>query len=187
MKFILIGILLISNIAMATGPQTISPDPIPRELMYDPLPVGGYVASIDTPTYTNAYTKRVLTKFGASGGRHAVLFTSESLIIRRKITITEVKTCEFKEDDGKIGRCVGRAECGMTECKIELLTGKTRKEYRLVLLHEYMHCMGFQDLKDKDKKYDLMYYSENKVSEKNIKEYAKKAHERQPVWKNLKN
>lgn len=156
---------------------------------HDSLPVGGYLSSVNTPTYTNDRTQRILLDFNQLGGGEAVIWGGESVfgsLLDRQITIRETDKCEF-EKDNELHNCVGLATCGMVKCEIVVKKGMEPLEYRQVLLHEYMHCMGYDDLREDKDIHDLMYYEENDAPEINIHYYAEMAAERQQIWKSLKN
>lgn len=150
----------------------------------DTLPVGGYLSLVDTPTYTNNRTQRILLDFNELGGGEAVIWGKPLINIGldRTITIEETDVCEH-EKDGEIQQCVGISYCGALKCTIKMKKGLDAIHYRQVLLHEYMHCMGYDDNDDAN---DLMYHTENVAPEINIHYYAEMAAERQEIWKNLK-
>jgi len=198
MKLTLLGLglyFISAGIAMATVNSCVNqPRKVEKQKQVkvvkknDTLPVGGYLSLVDTPTYTNNRTQRILLDFNELGGGEAVIWGGQSIfgsILDRQITIKEAKTCEY-EKDNKLHKCVGIAHCSMVRCAIEVKTGMTPVEYRQVLLHEYMHCMGFDDLQEDKYKNDLMYFEENDASEISIQYYAEQAAERQEIWKSLK-
>ncbi len=155
-----------------------------EEQQNDHLPVGGYITNINTPYYTNATTRRILNDFNAMAGGDAVIYGKTDRFLDRKITISDSKTCSYKNKKKETKMCVGLASCGSFTCQITVKRGKTKEEYRQILLHEYMHCMGFDDNDDSN---DLMYRIEHIVSEENIQGYANEAAGRQLIWKNLLN
>lgn len=186
-----LGIYFISlGVAMATVNSCVSTSKPTAKVVvkHDSLPVGGYLSLIDTPTYTNDRTQRILLDFNELGSGGAVIWGGQSIlgsILDRQITIKETDKCEF-EKDNELHNCVGIAHCSVVKCAIEVRTGLPPVEYRQVLLHEYMHCMGFDDLREDKDKTDLMYFEENEAAEINIQYYAEQAAERQEIWKNLK-
>lgn len=189
MKVSILGILLYVTSAFAAvgigSCETLKPKTVKVVVKNDSLPVGGYLSSIDTPTYTNDRTQRILLDFNELGGGEAVIWGGQSIfgtLLDRQITIKEIDKCEF-EKKGEIHYCVGIAHCSVVRCDIEIKKGMKALEYRQVLLHEYMHCMGFDDNQDPK---DLMYETENVAPEINIHYYAEQAAERQEIWKNLK-
>lgn len=190
MKTVLGILLYLSCGLFAAGIVNCCATPPPKKVKVvvkknDTLPVGGYLALIDTPSYTNELTQRILIEFNELGSGEAVIWGGQSIfgtILDRQITIKETDTCEY-EKNAEIHNCVGIAHCSVVRCDIEVKKGMKAPEYRQVLLHEYMHCMGFDDNKDPN---DLMYETENVAPEINIHFYAEEAAERQRIWKNLK-
>ena len=70
---------------------------------HDSLPMGGFLSSIDTPTYTNNRTQRILLDFNELGGGEAVIWGPISsplgFLLNRQITIKEVDVCKFEKDN----------------------------------------------------------------------------------------
>lgn len=98
-----------------------------------------------------------------------------------KIVVIE----DFIDNAFLAGTTVGRAHVLYQKCDIQLARKQLRTEYdfKMTLLHEYLHCFGYEHV---DNSKDLMYKYTNTVSKKSIDEYAKDLAER-IVWKNFKN
>jgi len=146
-----------------------------------------YISEIKTTYYPKEWVMAVLTEFNdMAGGDSAVLLEKHE--IDRKITIEDNSYIEFvpfflKDPEGPT--TIGRTIEDPLNCRILLKTGMDYVSFRTTLLHEYLHCIGFDHV---DKQNDLMAPSENestKIPDENIKEYANKAAKK--IWKNLKN
>lgn len=145
----------------------------------------GYIHTVNTPYYTDNRTMEVLKEFNKIGNGKSVMF--EQHYINRPITITEKDDLEiipkFLRDPNEKTVTIGLAEVRAFECKITLKTGMDYATFRTTLMHEYLHCMGFEHVEnDRD---DLMAPIDGNVKEENIKQYADEVSKR--IWKNLKN
>lgn len=145
----------------------------------------GYISTIHTPYYSNAWTQQVLEEFNAMGDGKAVLFDQH--VIDRPITIREKDDLEmvpkFLRDPEEELVTIGLAERGAYYCRITLKTGLDYATFRATLIHEYLHCMGYDHVENAPN--DLMAPVDGEVSEENIRMYAKRVAKK--IWKNLKN
>jgi hypothetical protein len=149
----------------------------------------GYVAEINTPTYGNDTTKKLLDEFNdMSSYKDAVSYKDDHLFIHREIHIIEAQTLpRVGPETDKDLTTVGLTENKGDRCLIQVLSTLSYEEYRTVLMHEYCHCFGYPDLySDKDKN-DLMFHINNKVDEDNIKWYSEDIAVKVHKWKNLQN
>lgn len=130
--------------------------------------VDSYVASIDMPNYGNDNALLVLEEFSAMGKGKAVIFeppsqpTSFSPV--RAIHIKESKVIDGDED------IVGLALPLWNTCDIQIESGQDYETFRQVLIHEYLHCMGYSHVNNSK---DVMNPSVAFPSEENIQRYAK--------------
>lgn len=123
-----------------------------------------YIKSINTPNYSN--TKKILEKFNALGDNKIVSFVEK--VNGRPIVIEEMSEIDKKLSPGAVGIAFNT----IIKCRIVVLPGLSEIEYEEVLLHEYLHCYGYDHV---DNYRDLMYYSLVPVDkEQNIKDYAQK-------------
>jgi len=124
-----------------------------------------YIDVIDTPSY-GKYTKEFLQEFNSFADNKIISFNK--IKGGRPITIREMGGFYESLYPGVIG--VARPR--FNSCSILVKKGLDLIDYRETLLHEYLHCMGYNHVANRD---DLMYYSLNPVDkEENIKQYAKK-------------
>lgn len=130
--------------------------------------VDSYIAEIDTPHYGTKTTKDMLDQFNKLGNNKAVSYVPKN-VTSRPIYIKELEVIEGKES------VVGQALPLWDRCEITLEKGLDYKTYYQVLLHEYLHCLGYTHSWDQN---DLMYYSVNYADETNIIKYAKEIEER---------
>lgn len=146
-----------------------------------------YIAEIQTTSYNEAWVTDVLKEFNAMAApKQAVLF--EKNVIDRKIVIQEVLDLDMvpfflRAPDAPI--TIGYAMETELKCTILLKTGLDYATFRRTLIHEYLHCMGYDHV---DNEHDLMGAVEtvnSNITEENIKSYAKKVAEK--IWKNSKN
>lgn len=118
-----------------------------------------YVKSIDTPTYDNKEVKKILDEFNEMGNNDIVFYEGGF----RAITIGE-----GTEDDGNVGEALPLP----FNCDIRLSKTMHYKLMRETLLHEYLHCFGYDHVKEPG---DLMYPTDMyPATETSIKEYAKR-------------
>jgi len=127
-----------------------------------------YIELIDTPSYGEE-TKQILEEFNSLAPGPIVSF--KKLKNGRPIRITEMTESSRYWNPSAIGL----AWPGFLSCEIQVRIGEDFLDYREVLIHEYLHCMGYGHSKDP---LDLMYYSLMLVDkEENIRQYAIK------VWR----
>jgi len=140
------------------------------------LYVDSYILSINTPYYGDK-TRKNLDTFNFMGEGEAVQF-GEVTPKSRPITIEEVSSFPNRPET------VGMAYVSLDFCSITIKTGLTEYEYFLVLIHEYLHCLGYNHVEDPD---DIMYYSLTYPTSSNIKKYAQEIKERRSIWMSSKN
>jgi hypothetical protein len=122
-----------------------------------------YIATINTPSYKN--TRKVLEEFNALGDNKIVSFSE--IPDGRPIEIVEITPIDRQISPGAVGTTYAK----ITRCTIKMAQGLDEIEYRETLLHEYLHCYGYDHVDDYK---DLMYYSLFPVDkEENIRHYAK--------------
>lgn len=130
--------------------------------------VDSYIAEIDTPYYGTNTTTQMLKHFNSYGNNKAVNFTAKSPA-SRPIYIKEAPTIQGKES------VVGQALPLWDRCDIVIEKGLDLQTYYNVLLHEYLHCLGYTHSWNRN---DLMYFSVSYCPEENIIKYAKEIEER---------
>lgn len=138
--------------------------------------VDSYVAEVNMPTYGNDTTIDMLKKFDQSVGGGVIAFKPNEQF-SRAVRIREADQIPGKES------VIGQALPLWTECDIVIEKGLDYETYYQVLLHEYLHCLGYMHTNDPN---DLMYPSVTMAPESNLLKYAKEIKERRK-WKNLKN
>lgn len=131
--------------------------------------VDSYIAEIDTPHYGNKTTRDMLQHFNEYGGGKAVQWQAKDTILSRAIYIKEAEEIPGQES------VIGQALPLWTRCDIVIEKGLDLETYYNVLLHEYLHCLGYTHSQDKN---DLMYYSVSYCPEDNIIKYAKEVEKR---------
>lgn len=131
--------------------------------------VNSYIKEINTPSYSNELTIAMLEHFNSYGNGKVVKFKDNGKILSRPITIREV---DYIEGDRQI---IGAAAPSFDSCDIVIEKNLDIETYYLVLLHEYLHCLGYMHTDDEN---DLMYYSTGEVKEQNIIYYAKDVEKR---------
>lgn len=131
-----------------------------------------FIVKIDTPTYGNDTTMLYLNYFNKLGNGKVLSYDSENGKYDRTIVITEVD--KFASSASEY--TVGQAHPRWNHCLIEIKKGLDNYTYSLVLYHEYLHCLGYNHVKDDES--DLMYPSLGWPSLDNLKKYAKDVAER---------
>jgi hypothetical protein len=128
-----------------------------------------YIEIIDTPSYGN-YTKLILEEFNSYGNGKIISF--DKIKNGRPVRIYEMT--DFEENLRP--QILGSAWPMFTDCNIRIKKRQDFIDYRETLLHEYLHCMGYDHVPDM---YDLMYESMISVDkEENIRQYGKKVLEK---------
>lgn len=123
-----------------------------------------YVANITTPTYGNK-VKAALEEFNQMADNDIIEFGTK--LNGRPVEIHEMDS--FIE--GVFPDMLGYATPDYKSCKIYLRRDLDELQLREVVIHEYLHCMGYMHTHDRK---DLMYYSYNPIDkEENIRQYAK--------------
>ena len=142
-----------------------------------------YISAVNTPYYSNEWTRVVLQEFNSMADNKAVRFQRD--VIDRPITIEEKDDLELAPPmlDDPNTTTIGLAISTLKSCKIYLKTGLSYGTFRTVLLHEYLHCLDFDHVTND--KNDLMAPKDGFTTEENIKGYAEKAAKK--LWKNSKN
>ena len=117
-----------------------------------------YVDKIITTSYSKSEVRNILDTFDKQSYNSIVHYEGT-----RPIIIVET-------NKGLKPWMVGLAKWDLNKCVI-ILRPNLGVRFREVLLHEYMHCFGYEH---KDNKKDLMYYSVYYApSEKSIENYAR--------------
>lgn len=139
--------------------------------VYNYIYPNSYIATIDTPTYTNKASKEVLVDFSKLGDNKLIFFNKDKNHWR-PIYITEIKDIKYKAYPLRPDLItIGLAQVGLTDCKISLKTGLEYDIFKTTLLHEVLHCFGYKHVYNNP--HDLMYPISNTVPNSNIKWYAK--------------
>lgn len=145
-----------------------------------------YVSVVNTPEYSSEWTYQVLNEFNEMGDGLAVNFSKPGRV-DRPITIGEKDDLEiippFLRDPNYTMVTIGLAHVEDYSCKITLKTGLDYATFRTTLMHEYLHCLGYDHV-DNDVT-DLMTPADGPISEESIKKYAKDVASKR--WKNSKN
>lgn len=128
-----------------------------------------YILTIDTPTYSNNATQEILEEFNKLGNYNAVKFGIRGQL-GRPVTIKEM------DENSLLYRYVWPTAIGLTnvfldKCIIYLKKGQNSITYRETVIHEYLHCMGYQHVTARN---DVMYKADNKENkDASIIKYAK--------------
>lgn len=122
-----------------------------------------YIAQINTPSY-GEYTKTVLEEFNSMGDNKIISFTEKKY--GRPIVIHDMPDIIEQANP----ETLGMAYPGLEGCTIFVKKKQFWMDYRETLLHEYLHCMGYEHTIYKN---DLMYkYLIPVDKEQNIRYYA---------------
>lgn len=129
-----------------------------------------YIQQIDMPTYGNEQTKEILQEFNGMADNKIITF--DKISFGRPVYITEM-TQEIQEINAA---AIGLTMPRLTECRVYVQKGLSHADFRETLLHEYLHCLGYDHVEDPT---DLMYFMAIPVDkEENIRQYAKKVLEK---------
>lgn len=146
-----------------------------------------YISEIKTTSYDPTWVTDVLKEFNAMAApKEAVLF--EKHVIDRKIVVQEVLDLDMipfflRDPDAPV--TIGYAVETEMKCTIQLKTGLDYATFRRTLIHEYLHCMGFDHVNDNNDLMGAVETESSQITEENIKGYAEKVAKK--IWKNLKN
>ncbi len=135
-----------------------------------------YIKEIKTPSYGNGFTQWCLESFDKLTPGTAVDFNEKGNF--REITIDE-------KENFLVPGTLGVALTLPTFCHIYMRKGLDYKSYCDILIHEYLHCMGYPHTSDR---LDIMYpYYYKDADVLNKREYAIELAYIRERWKNLKN
>lgn len=97
-----------------------------------------YINTLNLPSYEKRgiSSKKILDNFNSLGYNKAVQYKG-----RRPIIIFEV--------DKIPKNVVGYAQVRLNHCIIKIEKGLTAIDFKNVLIHEYLHCLGFNHVNDK--------------------------------------
>ncbi len=148
----------------------------------------GYVSEINTPKHGNEKTKELLKEFNEmSSNKEAVSFEDNHFWFKREIHIEEAQALPKTSQDKNL-TTAGLTHVGSAVCRIQMMADLPDWEYRLILFHEYCHCMGYPDLYGMRYRHDLMYYiSEPFLDEGSVKWYSEDIGIKVHKWKSLRN
>ena len=118
-----------------------------------------FVSSINTVNYDKTEVKKILDDFNALTDTDIVKYNTD-YALKRPIHISE----GYLE-----GNTIGQSRMTIFYCKIILSSGMSYEMLKHVLLHEYLHCMGYGHSNIRE---DLMYPYYTQISEENLKKYA---------------
>lgn len=123
-----------------------------------------YIELIDTPSYST--TKQILEDFNSLEDNKIISF--KKIKYGRPVKIVEMSSFLEELYPDALGITFPQAD----KCTITIKKNQFWMDYKETLLHEYLHCMGFDHSPNK---YDIMYkYLIPVDKEENIKYYAKK-------------
>ena len=123
-----------------------------------------YIHSINTPSYPK--TREILEEFNSMADNAIVSF--DKIADGRPLDIAEMTPMDLIIAPDAVGIAYPR----LSKCTIHVKPGLEDIIYREVLLHEYLHCYGYDHSTEPT---DLMYFSVTYVDkEENIRQYALK-------------
>ncbi len=123
-----------------------------------------YIESIKTPSYPK--TKEILKEFNSMG--EDVIVSFDKIANGRPLDIAEMTEIDMS----LFPDAAGVAYPNLRKCSIRVRAGMDEIIYRAVLIHEYLHCYGYQHTSDSE---DIMYYLVTYLDkENNIRYYARK-------------
>jgi len=124
-------------------------------------PTNSYIREIKVKDYNSADLINILDNFNEMGDNVLVRYSGY-----RPIDIMEVE----KLKDGNGNQVLGLALYNEYHCKISIDSKLNSQHLKAVVLHEYLHCMGFEHVRILG---DLMAPSADRLpTEKNIEWYA---------------
>lgn len=129
-----------------------------------------YIDTISTSNYKSEDIKKILDDFNTLGYNKIVKYEGKT-----PIYIEEVEYIGENKNASTIGQAHIVYKVSGSSCTIKVLNDLTPYTLRIVILHEYLHCLQFDHV---DKDMDLMSPLLDYVLEENIQEWALKAVER---------
>lgn len=170
MRRIAILILLVADLTYAAIVGSYAKPAVDYYIKEPRLIRASYVSEITGKSSDKDLVKKYLDIFNSYGHNNIVKYEPQQTS-PRTITIAIRKLNETFYEDLNGAGLMGYALPGTETCRIIIRDDiKTEQQFKLVLLHEFLHCYFYDHSTDKD---DLMYYTENVVSEENIKSYAR--------------
>lgn len=144
----------------------INQDYLIKNLVYPWTNQYTYVASITGDSEDITQVKESLDKFNKMGGGKIVHFTPPKKGWYKRSVQIEVRPFNTMWEDGLAGWATGESN----PCDIAIKKTPDAVELEQVLIHEYLHCMGYlEHTKDPN---DVMYYEYNVVDDSNLLKYA---------------
>ena len=131
-----------------------------------------YIKEIKGDMQSVNAVKKSLDYFNSLGNSSIVKFQEPDTMFTRPITI-EVRQFTMIE---QFLNYAGFAVPTPFECKITIQPFPDMTMFEQVLIHEYLHCMGY--IRHSDKKDDIMYPVYRPVTEVNIRAYASELEDR---------
>jgi hypothetical protein len=158
--------IIFSSITLGTANYVISKKPT--------FFTDGYIYKIDTPNYGNDVTIEFLREFNnMSATGRAVSFrptSTHSIVLPQKaITIKEVSKIVGQDN------VAGLALSLWNTCDISIRSGEDYETYRQILIHEYLHCLGFNHVNNVR---DVMNPEVGFPTEESFQAYAKEIEDR---------
>lgn len=128
-----------------------------------------YVHSITTEKYNQEDIINILDDFNSLGYNKAVKYEGSV-----PIYIKEVEFIGSNGDNETLGQASISLSIRGAACNIKVVNYLSKYVLRLVILHEYLHCLLFDHV---DEEGDLMAPVLDFILEENIEKWAKKASE----------
>ncbi len=124
-----------------------------------------YVANIYGDPTERAMIKDALDYFNSFDEDKIIIFEKPGTYFDRAMTF---EIHDFSKDLF-LSNLAGLTSINEKGCKIQVYPTSDPIEFRQVLIHEYLHCMGYNHV---DNTKDIMYKSYIEVKEDNIQKYA---------------
>lgn len=131
-----------------------------------------YVSEIKGDMQSVNSAKKSLDYFNSLGNNEIIKFDKPDTLFTRDITI-EVREFTFYEE---LLGLAGYAVPTPTGCTIVMYPWEDVTMFEQVLIHEYLHCMGYIEHHPDEE--DVMYYAYRPVTELNLRKYAKQLQEK---------
>jgi len=124
------------------------------------LAKGSFISEVKSTTYETKKIQKTLDKFNNMGNNKIVSYEGTRPIY--------IYTSDTLSEKGRLGQAL----VGRHECEITIQTNLEGRLFEAVLIHEYLHCMGF--IEHSWVWGDLMFYKQSPKRTENVQRYANK-------------
>ena len=164
-KFVVTWVLILSIIAQMMPIIGMVAEVVYDRAVWPRILKETYIAEIKGDPTEKAIIKDALDYFNNMADGKIIRYDKSESYFARPVTL---EMHDF-EKDLFFNNLDGLTFVKSDSCKIQVRPTSNPVEFKQVLIHEYLHCMGYDHI---DNPEDVMYPSYSEVKEENLKKYA---------------